>query len=89
MKFTAEQIATNLGIRIVPFVNKKTQVEDPKRTVLKITKDSNHGVRLGFFRKLTGLKPTTVKQSQTSLIAIFTSSTFSKKSVELPTVKLS
>ena len=87
MKFTAEQIATNLGIRLVPFVNKKSGKEDPKRIVLKITKDL--GMRLGFFRKVTGLKPTAVKQSQTSLIAIFTSSTFSKKSVELPTVKLS
>jgi len=87
MKFTAEQIATNLGIRIVPFVTKKFQTIDPKRTVLKVLK--GNGLSLAAFRKLTGLKPTQVKQSQTSLIAIFTSSTFSKKSVELPTVKLS
>jgi hypothetical protein len=87
MKFTASQLANNLGLREVPFYNKKTQKEDPKRTVLKGSK--YEGVKLGMFRKLTGLNPTTVKQSQTSFIAVFTTATFAKKRVEVPTVKLS
>jgi hypothetical protein len=89
MKFTASQIANNLGLRILPFTHKASGKQDPKRTVLKSPKSTYGSQQLGVFRKLTGLAPTKVKQSQTSIIAIFTTATFEKKSVEIPTVKLS
>lgn len=89
MKILASEIAVSLGLRIIPFVNKKTQTEDAKRIVIKAQKSPFGNTQLGIFRKLTGLKPTVVKQSETSFIAVFTSATFKKKKVELPSVKLS
>jgi hypothetical protein len=89
MKFTAPQIALHLQLRQAPFIDRKTRKDDPKRVVLKAAKNSNGSQQLGVFRKLTGLSPTKVKQGQTSIIAIFTSATFFKAKVEIPTVKLS
>jgi hypothetical protein len=89
MKILASEVANTLGLRVQPFFNRKTQKDDPKRIVIKAQKSPYGNNMLGVFRKLTGLNPTTVKQSQTSIVAIFTSSTFSKKKVEVPNVKLS
>ena len=89
MKLSATQIASQLGLRIFPFTNKVSGKPDPKRTVIKASKDPVGNAQLGIFRKLTGLNPTTVKRSQTSIVAIFTSAPFLKKNVELPAVKLS
>lgn len=88
MKILASELATGFGLRVVPFVNRKTGAADPKRVVVKAQKTSAGNLLFGVFRKLSGLTPTKVKQGQTSIIATFTSATFFKAKVEIPTVKL-
>ena len=84
MKVSALDIAAQLGFYERVFVGKDGN-ENPKRTVLK-TQQQFADVRLAAFRKITGVKPISIKNGNSGVVAIFSTAAL-EKVIAVPNAK--
>lgn len=81
VKISVTTIASTLGLRILPFVNKKTGKEDAKKVCLSVPKGLNGEIQIAAFRAFTKAKPLGRKVGQTSFRVFFPASLMNKMMV--------